>query len=431
MWRPESAPPEGETGQLPGASPGLDGVRVAPGPAWGRLALGAWLLVILLATLSPGSWTQTQGRPPGLDGRFADVLLNLALFAPFGAALGSRGRSGAHVLVIATLLSGAVELAQLWIPGRVAGVSDVLVDAIGALAGWAIWRTSPVWAAPSPRAGRRFVMAAALGAGIVVAATGLLLEPAFPPYPYYGHWTPEFGRQPIYQGRVIEASAGSASIPSGLIPNFLEVRGQLLAGGPLRVRAIAGPHGTGLAPILSINDYQRELLLLGADGDALVYRFRTLGMSLGLDSPELRVPGALANVGAGDAFAVVVKPDRHGYCVELNGAATCGVGFTAGMGWALLMYGQGIPRAIDRILSVLWMAGLAFPVGYYLRSNWPSRLALVLLFGGVVAIPAVVGLVPTPPGELGAVLAGLVVGVGLRRRRLVPGTFLSHRGRER
>lgn len=430
MWRPESAQPEGEAGQLPGGGPDLTGAPVGAGRAWGRHALWASLLVILLATLSPGSWSQTEGRPQGVDGRLADILLNLALFAPFGAALGYRGRSAPQALVVGTLLSGAVELAQLWIPARVSGVSDVLVDAIGTLVGWAVWRTSPVWASPDPRAARRLVMAAALGAGAVVGATGLLLEPAFPPFPYFGHWTPEFGRQPVYRGHVIAASVGSASIPSGLIPHFLELRGQLLAGEPLRVRGTAGPHGVGLAPILSLNDYQRELLLLGADGDDLVYRFRTRGMSLGLDSPELRVPGALGAVAAGDPLAVVVKPDRNGYCIELNGAATCGVGFTAGMGWALLVYGQGIPRAIDGFLSVLWMAGLAFPVGYYLRSGWPSGLALVLLFGGVVVLPAAAGLVPTPAQELAGVLAGLLVGVWLQRRRLAPRNSPSRRGRE-
>jgi hypothetical protein len=81
-------------------------------------------------------------------------------------------------------------------------------------------------------------------------------------------------------------------------------------------------------------------------------------------------------------------------------------------------------------LSVLWLAGLAFPVGYYVRSGWPSGLALAVLFGGVVVLPAVAGLVPTPAAELAGALAGLLAGVWLQRRRFAPDKSPSRRGRK-
>ena len=430
MWWPESSRQEGATRQLLAGDPGLVGAMPLAGMAWGRIALVASFLVILLATLSPGHWSQTEGRPQGLDGRLADVLLNLALFAPFGAALGHRGRSAAHALVVGTLLSGAVELAQLWVPGRVAGLSDVLVNAIGTIAGWAAWRTSSVWARPNPRVAGRLVIATALGASAVVGATGLLLEPAFPPTPYFGHWTPEFGHLHVYRGYVLEASVGGSKVPSGLIPHFLELRSRLIAGEPLRVRAVAGPPVAGLAPILSVNDWQRELLMLGLDGEDLVYRFRTRGASLGLDSPELRVPGGSRGVRVDDRLAVTVKPARSGYCIDVNATTTCGIGYTAGMGWALLMYGQGTPPALQGVLSVLWMVGLAFPVGFYARARWQSGLALAVLAAGLLVLPAVAGLVPTPPGELAGAFAGLLAGAWLQLRRFESDDSLSRPGRE-
>ena len=375
------------------------------------------LLLILVATLPPGSWIETAGRPQGLDGRLADLLLNLALFAPFGAALAHRGRSLLGALLVGTLLSGGIETAQLAVPGRVTSLLDVSANAAGTVAGWVLWRFGSLRTRPDPKVAGRLAIAAAFTAGVVLAVTGLLLEPSFPATTYFGHWTPEFGHLRVYRGQVLEASVGATMIPSGPISDSAELRRRLAAGEPLRVRSVAGPPVAGLAPLLSINDRHHEVLLLGLDWDDLVYRFRTRAASAGLDSPELRVPGALRGVRAGDPLTVVVRPERNGYCVEVNGSTTCGIGFTAGTGWALLLYSQGPPPAIHGLLSILWMAALALPVGYWTRMGRASDLALVLLALAVLALPAAAGLAPTAPGEVAGALTGFLGGTRLRTRQ--------------
>ena len=295
-----------------------------------RSVLLASLLLILLATLSPGQWSETEGRPQGLGGQIADLLLNVALFAPFGAALGCRGRSVSGALLVGALLSGAIEIVQLGVPGRVTGLGDVLSNAVGTVVGWLLWRTSSVWARPDPKVAGRLALTAAFMASGVLGVTGFLLEPSFPPTRYFGHWIPEFGHLRAYRGQVFDASLGDVAIPSGPVPHSPELRSGLVAGETLRVRAVAGPLVAGLAPLLSINDEHQEVLLLGLDRNDLVYRFRTRAAAWGLDSPELRVPGAMQSVHPEDPLMVVVRPERRGYCIEVNRTATCGIGFSAG-----------------------------------------------------------------------------------------------------
>ena len=110
----------------------------------------------------------------------------------------------------------------------------------------------------------------------------------------------------------------------------------------------------------------------------------------------------------------------------MNRTATCGIGFTAGMGWALLLYGQGLPPWSYGFLTVLWMAGLALPVGYWARARWECCLAVPLLAVSIVLLPLAIGLVRTPPGEVAAALAGFLGGT-LLRFQLAERTFGSER----
>jgi VanZ family protein len=397
--------------------PGLDSAAPRSARARARSALLASLLLILLVTLTPGQWSETKGRPQGRDLGIADILLNMALFAPLGAVLGHRGRSASGTLFLGAMLSGAIEIAQLGVPGRVASFDDVLSDTVGTIAGWVLQRTAPVWVRPDPKVAGWLSLAAASMASAVLGVTGLLLQPSFPPTKYFGGWMHEFGHLRVYHGQVLEASLGGAGIPPGPIPHSPELRSRLAAGEALRVRAVAGPPVAGLAPILSIHDeYRHEILLLGPDREDLVYRFRTRAAAVGFDSPELRVSGAMRGIRAGEPLVIVVAPERNGYCIEANRTATCGLGFTAGTGWALLLYGPGLPPWTHGFLNVLWMAGLVLPMGYWARARWECGVAIALLAGAALLLPVATGLVPTPLGELAAAIAGLLGGVGLQFR---------------
>ena len=81
---------------------------------------------------------------------FADVLGNLVMFVPFGAALAvatlpprAEGRAArnfgsrwwSRVVVAGFLFSVSIELAQLLIPGRTTDVDDVILNTVGAAVG--------------------------------------------------------------------------------------------------------------------------------------------------------------------------------------------------------------------------------------------------------------------------------------------------------
>jgi VanZ family protein len=94
--------------------------------------LFAWLLAaaVTFATLGPPGY-RPHAHAVGQDGEhaLAFVLLGLA----FGLAYRQHRVAAA---VIAVVLTGALELAQLWVPGRHARLEDFIVDALTACAGF-------------------------------------------------------------------------------------------------------------------------------------------------------------------------------------------------------------------------------------------------------------------------------------------------------
>ena len=191
----------------------------------------------------------------------------------------------------------------------------------------------------------------------------------------------------------------------------------LLAKAPLHVSVLAGPPPPGLAPLLSLHDEKSvEILLLGADRDDLVLRFRTRAAVAGLDSPALRVRGALRGFSPGAPLEITVSPDHNARCIDVNRAPTCGLGFTAGIGWAFLFFGQNIPWPFHPLLNVVWIAAVWFPSGFWARGRQESLVAVALLLAALLLLPGPTGLLDTPASEIGAAVAGLLAGRGLGSR---------------
>ena len=53
----------------------------------------------------------------------------------------------------------------------------------------------------------------------------------------------------------------------------------------------------------------------------------------------------------------------------MNRASTCGLGFTAGIGWAFLFFGQSIPWPFHPLLNVVWIGAIWFPSGQWEVEN--------------------------------------------------------------
>jgi len=350
----------------------------------------------------------------------ADVLLNVIMFLPLGALLALRGVSLRWVTLAALSLSVLIEGVQVPLEGRDASLGDVFFNALGGVVGFALAGVIMRQLAAGPRATIGPVVVAALALG-AIGATGLLLRPTFPGSAYYGQWTANLGHLEWYRGRVRRAVLGEVALPSRRLADSRRVRELLLAGVRLDVHAVAGPWAPGLAPLFSIfDDRQREIVLLGPDRDDLVLRYRTRATAWALDQPDLRLRGAFAHVSAGDTLHVAAWRESRGYCLAVNEARACGLGFTAGRAWGILLYAERFPAWLKSALDVGWLAGLLTLVGLagMPRSALMAGGATIAIGLGLVA-PAT-GLLLTPlTGWLGAGV-GLVLGVGVR-------AFLSRR----
>jgi VanZ family protein len=89
------------------------------------LRLIAWSLLVLIVALSltPPQYRPETGAPHNFE--------HLAIFAACGWAFGLGYRRRAHfVAALLVVFAGALELAQTFVPGRHARLTDFVVDAI-------------------------------------------------------------------------------------------------------------------------------------------------------------------------------------------------------------------------------------------------------------------------------------------------------------
>ena len=348
----------------------------------------------------------------------ADFLLNIALFAPFGAALAGRGWGVRRVVLTAALASGAIEVLQVaLVPGRDANAGDLLSNTIGGAVGWLLLRS---WQRLANLDRRRARLLPAFAAAAVVGLLFLgqwLLTSSFPPTTYYLQWTADFGDMETYRGRVLTSRVGPLLLPGppGRLERSDSVRTLLRQGVGLGAVVRAGPPPDGLAPVVSIyDDRQKEIVLLGASGIDLVYRFRMIADELRLDGADLGFEGALEGVAAGEVVEVGV--DRRGseWCASVARRTMCVPGFTAADTWMLLYYRPDWRGMTREIIGLLWLASLFAPVGLLGRS-WPARGAGAAVAAlGLAALPpvfrfAAAGLIELLVGLAGIALAGLCV----------------------
>jgi hypothetical protein len=346
----------------------------------------------------------------------ADVLLNVLLFAPLGAALARGGGGRFRPVVIGGLVSLTVELLQIGIAGRDASPGDLVVNTLGAALGVWVVRTAGVWFDPPPRRAAGFSAASLGGALGTLALGGWLLSPSWPETVYYGQWTPAFDNLEHYGGRVVDAAVGDLALPSRRLENSDAVREALAGGVELRVDAIAGPPPAGLAPIFNIyDDRQREILFIGAYFDDLVLRYRTRSAEVRLDRPELRWIGGLKGVAEGDPLRLRLRRSEDGYCLEVNGVEHCPPGYTVRDVWGVLYFVESEAAELRDLLGLVWLVVLFAPAGFWLRRGRDAAVACAATCAGLVAAPAAVGLAPTSVAELAAALVGLGVGAALWR----------------
>lgn len=374
-----------------------------------RYAFVPALLVVLVATLSPASAPDTPYRfwaPAGL----ADIIRNVVLFVPFGAALAWRGLPPRRVALWSFLLTLFVETSQLVLSGRDASLFDVASNTLGGLLGAALV-AGYRWA---PRAAAPWASVAAAVSGATLLLTAWLMAPSLPgDAAWYGQWTPNLGHFEWYRGHVRAATLGGVPLPGYQLRNTAQIRGLLLDSAELRVVFTAGAPTSDLAPLVSIFDgAQREIMLLAVDGRDVVFRLRPRAARVALESPLLRWPGGHAWA-AGDTVDLRLRPAGPGWCLASRGLESCQP-LLLRDGWMVYVAADFPPYGLHDVIAAVWLALVALPVGLLLRGRGPAIAALGLLGLAVVAAPPLGGLGVAGWFEWGALLAGLATGWLLR-----------------
>lgn len=349
----------------------------------------------------------------------ADVVVNLLLFLPFGAALAAAGVSPLRCVLGGALLSAGVEFAQLYLPGRDPSLGDVVSNTLGSGLGVVLVATAPSWLLPAGARASRLSRAAALAAAALCFVTGWLLAPAPPRPSYAALWTPNLGRLQWYRGRVQDVTLGNVALPAGPVANSAAMRELLLAprGFTLHVRAIAGPRTDALGGFLVIEGERgRELLLVGPHRDDLVFRFRTraVALHLRLDAPDIRLSNALRSVTPGDTLAITVRGSRGRYTLSANASRADGLGFTVASGWGLLVYPEVGPAWFKTLCSFAWLAALWAPAGFWARTRGDAWVIVGAVAVALLGAPAVTPLEATPRLLWAAAAVGGIAGVGVR-----------------
>lgn len=392
-------------------------------PLWTALAIGVATLVPRPDQAGPVARTPPWCVVCGELG-MVDVVLNILLFVPFGAALRWRGHRVGRIALLSFGLSLAVELVQAAIPGRDPSLSDLLTNTAGGalggmLAGW--W---PQLVRPE-RGAARLLAGAWAGLWLLqTALTAVMVRPSLPRTWYWGQLAPDLEQFDRFHGRVVSAAVGANRVRMGRLAASAEVRRALLAGEPLLGVATPGDRTSRIAPIVSIFDeQQREIVLVGRWGDDLVYRLRTGSVDLLLRPPAIRLPGVFANV---DTALVEVsgrfEPAAAGFTVSWagrGGTLERVVPLSAQWGWSLLMPFPHAHGVETPWLTAGWLIAWVFPMGY-----WARRYRTVALAGaagalviGLGVVPQLLGLRPGAVSEWLAGAVGLAVGAGLSARR--------------
>jgi hypothetical protein len=325
-------------------------------------------------------------------------------------------------IVLGVGLSFLIELAQTAIPGRHPTLGDVLTNGTGTALGVFVGTRAAWWRPPS-----RPLSWLTLAMGCVAfLATPVLLAPALGDSdPWYAHWTPRQDYLEWYRGRVLSAEIGGIPLLAGRLPSAEAVRERLGEGEAVTVVAVVGPPIDRLGSLFHLSDSDlRQTLLLGPEGEDLVFQYRTRAATLQFDAPELQIRGAFSDLAVGDTILVAASVGPRGVCLAFNERVECPARFPVGRGWALVLYPRDLSPRFVPWIDFAWVAGFAALVAFWGPTRRESLVQVVILaavaVGAALASPFVSIHWTTVAGLPAGLLLGWTVGAGTWRRPSVP-----------
>ena len=90
------------------------------------------------------------------------------------------GTSDARAIVVGALLSVAIEIAQLWVPGRHSSVGDLVFNTTGTIVGALLLAALPWLLLPSRATARRLALGWSATVLLVLAGGLWLMQPSLP-----------------------------------------------------------------------------------------------------------------------------------------------------------------------------------------------------------------------------------------------------------
>jgi len=389
-------------------------MRSSFGPVKSRIAIILSILsiaAILFFTLRPSGTELAPGWSFDLTSggaALAELLQNLLLFIPLGVALTLAGVRPARVVAIGALLSFTVEFLQQWIPGRDPSVGDIVCNTTSTALGVLLVVAAPLWLwAPPPRSAWQARLTALI-ALLAWYGTGAMVRQTLPPEPYRILTTPYLADVGHYEGEVLKITRGVGS---------------------LEVLAVAAPYPPGrTSPLVAALDPNDAVaLLLSIDGPDLTLRYYMPALRWTLEQPDLRLRGGMKPVAPRDTFTAATWHDSTNICLRVNATERCHLGYTIGDGWKLIYYPEGPPAWTLGLINTLWIFGCVVGVGFWAamgrrgeaaaKGGW---LAIGLVIAGLLMVPLITGLNPTPIHEWIGALGGLAVGWFLGSRNYSP-----------
>jgi hypothetical protein len=396
--------------------------------------------LIVAATLLPFGGIAAEHIPPSWCVRcgslwLTDVISNVAMFVPFGVALGLRRWTVWRVAVASLLFTVGVEALQSVgvPPGRSPALADVMSNTVGGVLGALLvlgWR----WQRVASRA-QLSVLALAWSALVcaVVAGSGYMLTPvtgreaaratgvsitssAFGHVPGHG-W---------YEGLTDSAFVGSTRIKRGWSGPVI----QQMSFEQFPVAAGVTVRGTdplyGQIPLLFVhlpNDSAAWLQIAKHDTDVELTVLRR-AWRWGLTMPSVYVPQAFADRTVNDARPLTVTANVTTAMLRLQTsgayAGADSLALTPLLGWTLIQPLISTDSPFAWVISAGWLLALTFPLGWlYARSGSPwIAIAGGASVGGLLyLLPVAFELAPASSMDMSVLAGGAALGYVVSRSR--------------
>jgi len=353
------------------ARPALQTVAIA--------LLVASLIAIAVLTLTPAEgtaeisfWCWKCGERPAVD-----LLLNILLFVPLGAALGLYGARFRGAAVFALSCTCLIEALQFFaVPGRYASARDIIANFSGALFGYALARNWRILVVPSHGAARILATVAAIVWLGTQAFTAWALGIWPPPEPWWAQLRPAHDDYPaVFTDQIVGISVGSIQIRDSdeLSSDDADaIRQQILAGAPFRVVVADVEPTRGEAPMAIISAGPvYDVARWAQDERDAVLSVTVRGTRFGLRTPSIRIADVFPKA-RGDTVALAGSY-RHGW-YELqteskSGARHRELSASPSWGWAFLL-----PFPLWTFgSSVFWLTGLYLAAVWCLLGYWNGR----------------------------------------------------------